>query len=58
MLVSNFDLLAQNNQSTFSVAFPFEQLGYEYYLMTGLGVGSLISYLIFGRITVTRWRHR
>jgi len=57
-LVSYFDELQQSNQSISPVAFPFEQLYFEYYLMAGLAVGCLLSYLIWGRRTVTHWRHR
>ncbi len=55
-LVSYFDELVQSKQTTSSVAYPFEQLYFEYYLMAGLAVGCVLSYFIFGTRTVTRWR--
>ncbi len=57
ILLSTFTEMVQslsNKYTSLGIAFPFEDLDYEYYLLGGLICGCIISYFIFHNKVVRR----
>jgi hypothetical protein len=57
ILVNHFEEVLQSPTGRYSattITYPFEEINYEYYLLGGILMGCIISYLLFHNVVKTR----